>query len=237
MKISLIFKLVLVLIFLVLGFIYFPIPSLKIDKLEPFELTESHFSLIQASHNLYRPFPEMTTRSDNPTTAEKSELGRLLYFDSVLSGDNDISCAHCHHPDLGFSDNRGLSMGKGGKGLGQARNGGTIIRRGSPTIWNTAYNHRQFWDGRALDLEDQAQNPIQHKDEMAQNPEELIGELRALPEYVQRFDQAFGGKKGSGLTFKNLTYAIAAFERTIISQNSRFDRYARDDQSLSLIHI
>ncbi|MEC8892599.1 MAG: cytochrome-c peroxidase, partial [Candidatus Poribacteria bacterium] len=168
MKISLIFKLVLVLIFLVLGFIYFPIPSLKIDKLEPFELTESHFSLIQASHNLHRPFPEMTTRSDNPTTAEKTELGRLLYFDSVLSGDNDISCAHCHHPDLGFSDNRGLSMGKGGKGLGQARNGGTIIRRGSPTIWNTAYNHRQFWDGRALDLEDQAQNPIQHKDEMAQ---------------------------------------------------------------------
>ena len=231
MKISLIFKLVLILIFLVLGFVYFPIPSLKIDKLEPFELTESHFSMIQASHNLYRPFPEMITRSDNPTTAEKSELGRLLYFDSVLSGNNDISCAHCHHPDLGFSDNRGLSMGKGGKGLGQTRNGGTIIRRGSPTIWNTAYNHRQFWDGRALDLEDQAQNPIQHKDEMAQNPEELIGELRALPEYVQRFDQAFGGEKGSGITFKNLTYAIAAFERTIISQNSRFDRYARDDQA------
>ena len=143
MKISLIFKLVLILIFLVLAFVYFPIPSLKIDKLEPFELTESHFSMIQASHNLYRRYPDMITRSDNPTTAEKSELGRLLYFDSVLSGNNDISCAHCHHPDLGFSDNRGLSMGKGGKGLGQARNGGTIIRRGSPTIWNTAYNQKR----------------------------------------------------------------------------------------------
>ena len=122
-------------------------------------------------------------------------------------------------------------MGKGGKGIGRHRRGGTTIRRGSPTIWNSAYSHRQFWDGRASDLEDQAQNPIQHKDEMAQNPEELIGELRALPEYVQRFDHAFEGGNGSGLTFQNLTYAIAAFERTIISQNSRFDRYARDDQT------
>ena len=231
MKSSLILKLALVLILLIVGFVYLPIPGLEIDQSESFGLTEDLFSLIEASHNLYRPFPEMVTRSDNPTTTEKAELGRLLFFDPVLSGDNDISCAHCHHPDLGFSDNRGLSMGKGGKGIGRHRRGGTTIRRGSPTIWNAAYSHRQFWDGRASDLEDQAQNPIQHKDEMAQNPEELIGELRALPEYVQRFDHAFEGGNGSGLTFQNLTYAIAAFERTIISQNSRFDRYARDDQT------
>ncbi len=232
MKISLVLKLILIFNLLVFSFIYFPVSSLEVDKLEPFELTGSHFSLIEASHNLYRPFPKMITRSSNPTTSEKTELGRLLYFDPVLSGDNDISCAHCHHPDLGFSDNRGISMGKGGKGLGKSRNGGTSIRRGSPTIWNVAYNHRQFWDGRALDLEDQAQSPIQHKDEMAQNSEELIEELRALPEYVQSFDHAFGGEGGSGLTFQNLTYAIAAFERTVTSQNSRFDQYARGNQAV-----
>lgn len=101
-KSSLIFKLVLVLSFLVFGFVYLPIPSLEIDQLESFELTEAHFSLIEASHNLHRPFPDMITRSDNPTTPEKAELGRLLCFDSILSGDNDISYAHCHHPDLVF---------------------------------------------------------------------------------------------------------------------------------------
>ena len=80
MKISLVLKLILIFTLLVFGFVYFPVSSLEIDKLEPFELTGSHFSLIEASHNLYRPFPKMITRSSNPMTPEKTELGRLLYF-------------------------------------------------------------------------------------------------------------------------------------------------------------
>jgi parallel beta-helix repeat protein len=174
---------------------------------------------------LRRPFPKPPTRKDNPQTPERAALGRLLYFDPILSGANDLSCATCHHPDLGLSDGRGLSMGRGGQGLGPERAGGTALRRSSPTVWNAAYNHRQFWDGRASDLEDQAQNPIKSKDEMDQDPVELVRELRAVPEYVQLFDAAFGGGDGSAVTFDNVTKAVAAFERTLTSTRSRFDRY------------
>ena len=78
---------------------------------------EAFFKQIVANQNLDRPFPPIKTRSDNPLTKGKVELGRLLYFDPILSGENDTSCAHCHHPDLGFSDNRALSMGIGGLGV------------------------------------------------------------------------------------------------------------------------
>jgi cytochrome c peroxidase len=176
-----------------------------------------------------RAFPEMKLRPNNQTTQEKIELGRLLYFDPVLSGDNEQSCATCHHPDLGFSDGRSFSMGIGGKGLGPDRKGGKQIRRSAPTIWNAAFNHKQFWDGRANDLEEQAQSPITSADEMNQNPDELVKELKAIPEYVRLFDKAFSGDSGSGVTFNNATSAIAAFERTIISNDSPFDRYAAGD--------
>src|SRR4029450_12382436 len=83
-----------------------------------------------------RPFRKMAVRASNEVTAERVALGRLLYFDPILSGGNDLSCATCHHPDLGLTDGRGLSMGKGGKGLGPDREGGMVVRRGAPTVWN-----------------------------------------------------------------------------------------------------
>ncbi|MCI0389253.1 MAG: right-handed parallel beta-helix repeat-containing protein [Acidobacteria bacterium] len=181
------------------------------------------------SGGLRRPFPEMNQRANNPTTPEKVELGRLLYFDPALSGDNTQSCATCHHPDLGFTDGRNFAMGKGGKGTGPERTAGKQIKRGSPTIWNAAFYHKLFWDGRAKDLEDQARSPITSPDEMDQNPDELVKELKAIPEYSQMFDKAFGGHNGSAVTFENVTGAIAAFERTIISNDSPFDRYAAGD--------
>ena len=180
---------------------------------------------------LRRAFPEMKMRPSNQTTQEKVELGRLLYFDPVLSGDNEQSCATCHHPDLGFSDGRHTSMGFGGKGAGPDRQGGKQVRRAAPTIWNAAFNHKQFWDGRANDLEEQARFPITSSDEMNQNPDELVKELKAIPEYVRLFDKAFGGGGGSAVTFNNVTSAVAAFERTVISDNSPFDRYAAGDQT------
>lgn len=223
------------LILLMLAFLYVPLPGLSPRSHPEAAHAEArareHFARIAESENLNRPFPEMPMRQDNPTTPEKVALGRLLYFDPILSADNDISCAHCHHPDLGFSDNRGQSMGRGGRGIGPQRTGGALLRRGSPTIWNAAYNHRQFWDGRARDLEDQAAKPIQDKNEMAQDTTELVQELAAIPEYVRRFEAAFGGTNGAAVTFKNVTYAIAAFERTILTRNSRFDRYARGEVS------
>jgi cytochrome c peroxidase len=180
---------------------------------------------------LRRAFPEMKLRPSNQTTQEKIELGRLLYFDPVLSRDNEQSCATCHHPDLGFSDGRLTSMGLGGKGVGPDRQGGKQVRRSAPTIWNAAFNNKQFWDGRANDLEEQASFPITSPDEMNQDRDELVKELKAIPEYVRLFDKAFSGDGGSSVTFNNVTSAIAAFERTIISDNSPFDRYAAGDQT------
>jgi len=180
---------------------------------------------------LRRAFPEMKMRPSNQTTQEKVELGRLLYFDPVLSGDNEQSCATCHHPDLGFSDGRNTSMGFGGKGVGPDRQGGKHVRRSAPTIWNAAFNHKQFWDGRANDLEEQARFPITSSDEMNQNPDDLVKEMKAIPEYVRLFDNTFGGDGGSAVTFNNLTSAIAAFERTVVSDNSPFDRYAAGDMT------
>ncbi|MFI5006529.1 MAG: parallel beta-helix domain-containing protein [Solirubrobacterales bacterium] len=178
---------------------------------------------------LRRPFPTMAVRPDNPVTPKRVALGRLLYFDPVLSGANDISCASCHHPDLGLADGRGQAMGKGGKGLGPERAGGAVVKRGAPSVWNAAFNHRQFWDGRAADLEDQARFPIISAIEMDQKPDELVDELRAIPEYVRLFDEAFDGKGGSALTFDNTTRAIADFERTLVSDASPFDRYRMGD--------
>lgn len=183
---------------------------------------------------LRRGFPAMVIPPDNAVLADlkndpRTKLGHLLFFDPVVSGANDVSCATCHHPDLGFSDGRGLSMGKGGKGLGAEREGGAEVRRGAPTLWNAAYNHLQFWDGRAANLEEQAKGPITDAKEMAEDPEKLVSELKAIPEYVQMFDAAFGGQNGSSITLDNVVKAIATFERTLTANNSPFDRYVNGD--------
>jgi cytochrome c peroxidase len=181
---------------------------------------------------LQKAFPtEIVQPADNPTTPEKVELGKLLFFDPVLSDDNTLSCAHCHHPHLGFSDGLPRSRGRGGKGAGRERAGGIELTRGAPSLWNTVYYHRQFWDGRAAHLEEQARMVITTPEEVNADPAKLVRELKAIPEYRALFDKAFGGKDGEAITFKNITYAIAAFQRTLVSFNSRFDRYAAGDGS------
>ena len=213
-------------LFLIL--VYWPHPSLEPDVIpSTISQEEAFFKQIIANQNLDRSFPPVKTRPDNPFTKEKVELGRLLYFDPILSGKNDISCAHCHHPDLGFSDNRALSMGIGGLGVGRERKNGRILARSSPTIWNTTYNHLQYWDGRSIDLEDQAKNPIQHPDEMGQDPDQLVEELQSIPEYVRQFAANFN----DGVTFQNVTYAIASFERSLVTHESPFDKFAKGDSS------
>jgi parallel beta-helix repeat protein len=176
----------------------------------------------------------MVARADNPVPADsldpRVQLGRLLFFDPVLSGDNTISCAVCHHPDLGFADAHGLSIGKGGRGVGAERAGGTTVKRGAPTLWNAAFNHKQFWDGRAEDLEEQARGPITSHEEMDEDPEKLIAELKAIPEYARQFDSVFGGSNGAGVTLDNLVKAIASFERTLTANNTPFDRYVSGDR-------
>src|SRR5438094_1810102 len=118
---------------------------------------------------LQQPWPQMKSVQENPITPAKATLGKFLYFDPILSGDNTISCAHCHHPDFGFSDGRKTTMGVHGKGVGPERGGGDVLARGAPVVWNAAYNPLQFWDGRAKDLEEQAGGAIQDAHEMNQN--------------------------------------------------------------------
>ncbi|MDQ1272701.1 MAG: cytochrome c peroxidase, partial [Planctomycetota bacterium] len=161
--------------------------------------------------------PPVTIPANNPQTEAKVELGKKLYFDPRLSGNNWISCATCHNPALGFAD--GLPRMLGGP---TSKEGG----RHSPTVINTAYNEFQFWDGRAATLEEQALGPIQNPNEMFETLDNVVRKLSGIPDYVKAFKEVFG----TGVTADGIAKAIAAFERTIICANSPFDRYMQGDE-------
>lgn len=170
---------------------------------------------------VFGPLGDMPIPVDNPMTPEKIELGKMLYFDKRLSGDDTISCASCHEPAKGWSDNRRTFLGfQGHQG-----------HRNSPTIINAGYLSSQFWDGRAMTLEEQALGPIQSEVEMNLPLDQLVAKLSAIPEYVERFEQVFGP---DSITPENVAKAIAAFERTVVINDSAFDKYlAGDDAALS----
>lgn len=176
-------------------------------------------SVLPSYTGLQRAFPPLTEPETNPTSPEKVELGRLLFFDPVLSENDQVACATCHHPDWGFSD--GLAQPAGLDGRGLARN--------APGLWNVAYARNLFWDGRLDLLEAQAEFPLTHPNEMGVvDTAAVVTELRAIPEYVTLFDQAFGGG-AEAVTLDNIERALAAFQRSLISDNSPFDRYAAGD--------
>lgn len=154
---------------------------------------------------------------DNTMTPAKVELGKMLFFDPRLSGSNWISCATCHNPVMGFTDRLPRALGHG---MSEGP-------RNTPTILNAAFIQLQFWDGRAGSLEEQALGPVQADVEMRQTLEGMVEELGKVPEYVERFDQVFGGK--DSLNPGNIAKAIAAFERTLITPVSPFDRFLRGD--------
>jgi cytochrome c peroxidase len=161
--------------------------------------------------------PPLTTPPGNPQTPPKIALGKALFFDKQLSGDRSISCATCHAPEKGFSDGKPRAIGFNGKEL----------PRHSPTVLNAAYNSFQFWDGRAASLEEQARGPISSAAEMNMADEsELIRRLQADPRYQGKFLQIFG----EGPSLNNVAKAIAAYERTLVTRNSRFDQYARGNK-------
>ena len=183
----------------------------------------------------------------NQSNKEKVALGKLLFWDPILSGDRDIACASCHHPSNAYAENIDLSIGVGGIGLSKDRHMGKLIKRNAPTIINTAFNgidvNNQynpsdtvmFWDNRASNLEDQAMAVLLTDVEMrGQNysEEEIIDELvyrlTENEEYLALFTEAFGD---SQITGERIVKAIAAFERSILSFDSPFDRYARGDDS------
>jgi cytochrome c peroxidase len=157
--------------------------------------------------------PDLETPDDNPQTPEKIALGKKLYFDPRLSADDTTSCATCHDPDKGFADGAPVSAGiKGQKG-----------GRNAPSVLNAVYYRVQFWDGRAPSLEEQAKGPIVNPIEMGMPSHQAVVEkLRGIKEYQEAFQEAFGKE---GITIDTIARAIAAFERTIIADNSPFDLY------------
>lgn len=149
--------------------------------------------------------------SDNPMTAAKVELGKLLFFDPRLSRDFTISCATCHNPALGFADGLPTSTG-----IGNQRG-----NRNAPTVINSTYLPHQFWDGRAPTLEAQALGPIQNPLEMGNRMEDAVETIGEIEGYRQRFQEVFGGE----VTAERIAMAIATFERTVLSGNSPWDRF------------
>ena len=167
------------------------------------------------------PLPaEVPAPDDNPTTAEKVALGKQLFFDLRLSGDNTTSCATCHAPEKAFGD--GLERAKG--------HGDKTLDRNTPGLLNAGLYSTYLWDGRANSLEEQALTPIQSPVEMNQDLDELERELNAVPGYVEQFQAIFG----TGVTRDGIARALAAFQRTLVSRNSPLDRYlAGDEEALS----
>lgn len=148
---------------------------------------------------------------DNPLTPAKVELGRQLYFDPRLSRDNTVSCATCHHPAKGWTDNAPVSTGVDGQKGG----------RNAPTVMNRLFSTAQFWDGRAASLEEQALGPIANPIEMGFTVEQSVDRLNAIPGYALQFERVFGGPA----TADRVAKAITAFERTVLAGGSPNDYY------------
>jgi cytochrome c peroxidase len=163
---------------------------------------------------------EAPAPADNPTTAEKVELGRMLYFDPRFSSTGTVSCNSCHNLMLGGEDNRAFSMGVHGKTGG----------RSAPTVWNAAFASSQFWDGRADSLEDQAKGPVANPVEMGMSDvEKAMQRVRKIPGYKPYFVAAFG--EDNPMTVENAAKAVAAFERTLITANSPYDRFVKGEKT------
>ncbi len=189
---------------------------------------------------------------DNLQSPPKIALGRALFWDPVLSGGKDVACASCHHASMGYTDNLDLAIGSNGVGLGTARhfaspNDIAFTKRNTPTIVNTAFNGMDenglydpltagmFFDLRVSSLETQSLQPIQTLEEMmghkftsATALDSVVNRLKSIPEYVSLFNNAFGG---NSINAVNIGKAIASFERTLVANNSPYDRYLSGDKS------
>jgi cytochrome c peroxidase len=157
--------------------------------------------------------------ADNPTTAAKVELGKMLYFDPRLSSTGTVSCFSCHNVMEGGDDHMTTSAGV--HGLKGGRN--------APTVWNAAFHSVQFWDGRAPSLEEQAKGPPVNPIEMGMpNLDAVIDRVRHIPGYKPYFEKAFGA--GDVVTMDNAAKAIAAYERTLVTPGSAYDLHVQGDK-------
>jgi cytochrome c peroxidase len=202
----------LVILFILAGIII--LKSCRKDPmLEPY--TQTPYELNIPSH-----FPDMVIPEDNPMTVEGVSLGRKLFYDEILSGDNTMSCGTCHQQQFGFTDTARFSKGITG----------ALGNRNSMALVNLGYERFFFWDGRAATLEDQIFGPVVNPIEMNETWDHAVEELNASSEYRKLFHQAFGTP---GIDSVRVSKAIAQFMRTLISGNSRFDKFWRGEISFT----
>lgn len=157
------------------------------------------------------PIPDKFPNLD----ANKVALGNLLFHEVSLSHDNTIACASCHKLAHGGTDGEKFSIGING----------SLSGINAPTVFNCAFNFRQFWNGRVKTLEEQVSGPIHNPVEMGSNWKEVIGKLKEDSGYVQAFSKNYN----NGITSDNIANAIATFMRSLITPNSRFDKYLKGD--------
>lgn len=157
-------------------------------------------------------FPAMPVTPGNPLTVQGVDLGRRLFYDPILSADSSQACASCHQVGRAFSDSLRFSLGVSG------RPGG----RNAPALTNAGWLTSAFWDGRARTLEDQAFEPVINPVEMEETWDNVVAKLQARPDYPDRFGRAFGSDV---ITQQRVVQAIGQFERTFVSNRSRYDRW------------
>jgi cytochrome c peroxidase len=161
-------------------------------------------------------------------TPQQIDLGRYLFFDPILSVNKDMSCASCHQPDKAFTDGRAQSLGALLSGERE------VLKRSTPSLWNVGFFKKLMWDGRANSLETQAAMPLLAAEEMGNTREGVEAAVAASPQYLRLFKGAFD----EAPSFENISRALAAFQSSLISLNSRYDRYAHgDDKALSTQEI
>ena len=187
---------------------------------EPEEENSSH---VTTPYTLVIPanFPPMTIPADNPMTVEGVKLGRFLFYEERLSGNNTMSCASCHAQAFAFSDN-GNQFSTGIDGIQGNRT--------SMVIQNLGWEQRFFWDGRAPTLEQQILGPVENPIEMHETWPSAVAKLQADPAYQALFRDAFGS---TSIDKYKTAKAVAQFLRTLISGNSKFDRFMRGEELLT----
>ncbi len=176
---------------------------------DPFANYRQHFQPIPS----VPPIP-----AGNSMTAEKVELGKMLFFEPRISASGVISCATCHNPALGYSDRIPRAVGHDGQ----------VGERNTPTVLNSGLFTSQFWDGRVDTLEEQALGPVEADIEMNMPIDQALERLKEFPLYVQMFEAAFGGS--DAINADNMAAALATFQRTLLTPNSPLDRWLAGDE-------
>ncbi|MCK0147080.1 c-type cytochrome [Arenibacter sp. F26102] len=204
---------------------YYPVPLLMSTCPPGFKLNANNECIARNLYNQYAitnkagvgglksALPEVR----DGFSPQEIDLGRYLFFDPALSADQTISCATCHDPNKGFGD--GLPVSKGVDGVN--------LKRGAPSLYNVGYLKRLFWDGRATTLEEQMLEPLFSKEEMGNTPENLLRTINGIENYQKLFAEAFPKRQRDELiALSEITRAIAAFQSSLLSLNSKYDQYA-----------